>query len=146
MLVDRSKLIATVSLGILLCIFGCIGIARLVQKGSEGNLPIRRLQIIIEVRHREELFEQLQKFADKHSFRLLIRDVAVIPEGIFIEMYRDDLQILAGSTASDPTTIDLGIYESDVARPITDETIDELFKDLKSFINEIPNITIVKEK
>lgn len=146
MLANRPKLIASVSLSILVCIFACIGLAQLAQKGSEGNPPIRRLQIIIDVNRREELFDQLQKFADKHSFRLLIREVEVIPEGIFIEMYRDDLQILAGSAASDPTMIDLGIYNRDSTHLAPEETVDELLNDLKSFLGEIPNVRITEEQ
>ena len=82
---SRTKLIASVFLSVLLCVFGCISIAQIAEKGSEGQAPIRSLQIIIDVNRREELFDQLQKFAAKHSFRLLIREVEVIPEGIFIE-------------------------------------------------------------
>ena len=146
MLADRTKLIATVCLGILLCIFGCIGLAQIAQKGSEGQAPIRRLRLTIDMSSRAVFFDQLQKFAVKHSFKILIRNVEVIPEGIFIEMYRDDLKIHALSTSSDPTMIKLGIYEEDPGNPTPEETVDDLFSDLKSFIGDIPNVTITEEK
>lgn len=120
--------------------------AKLAKKGSEGNLPIRRLLITIDVNRREELFDQLQKFAAKHDFRLLIREVEVIPEGIFIEMYRADLKILAADVPEAPTMIDLGIYERDPANPTPEETVDALFSDLKGFLSEIPNVTMTEEQ
>lgn len=141
----RKRLIMIASL-VLLCIFGCIGLAEIAQKGSEGQAPIRVLKISIGVDRREELFAQLRKFADKHGFEIYIRDVEVIPEGIFIEMYRADLEILAGSAASDPATIELGIYERDPKNPTPDETVDELVNDLKNFISEIPDVTITEEE
>jgi hypothetical protein len=146
MLANRTKLIVSLFLGFLLCIFGCIGFAQIAKKGSEGQAPISALRITIDVSRREELFDQLQKFASKHSFRLLIRDVEVIPKGIFIEMYRDDIEIHAGSDASDPTMIDLGIYERDPKHPTQIATVDVLVSDLRSFISEIPNVTITEEK
>jgi len=142
---NRKKLIMGVSL-FLLCIFGCIVFAEIAQKGSEGNMPIRVLRITIDVSRREELFDQLQEFAGKHGFKLFIRKVEVIPEGIFIEMYRGDLKILAGDTPSDPTMIDLGIYEREPKYPTSEETVDELFRDLKSLLSEIPNVTVTEEK
>jgi hypothetical protein len=142
---NRKKLIATVLLSFLLCIFGCIGPAEVAQKGSQGNLPLRMLRITIDVNRREELFAQLRKFAEKHGFEILIREVQVIPEGIFIEMYRNDIKILAGDDASDPTLIELGIYDIDPKHPTSPETVDGLFSDLKSLISEVPNVTVTEE-
>ena len=143
---NRKELIVTVSLSVLICIFGCIGLAEVAQKGSQANLPLRVLQITIDVNRREELFAQLRKFADKHGFEILIREAPVIPEGIFIEMYRNDIKILAGDDATDSTMIELGIYDRDPEHPTPPETADELFSDLKSLISEVPNVTITEEK
>jgi hypothetical protein len=148
---NSKKLIVNVSLflGILLCILGCIAIKpsiKSIEKGlfHPGNLPIRRLQITIDVDRREELFVQLREFAEKHSFRILIREVEVIPEGIFIEMYRDDIEISAADVPNAPTMINLGFYEANPANPTSEETVDELFSDLKSFLSEIPNISVTE--
>jgi hypothetical protein len=87
----------------------------------------------------------LRKFAEKHAFGILIREVEVIPDGIFIKMDRDDLEITAVSVPDSPTKIDLGFYERDSAYPISNDTVDALFNDLVSFISEIPNVTISDE-
>jgi len=142
---NRKKLIISISL-LLLCIFGCIGFTDIAQKGSEGKAPIRELRITLNVNQHEELFIQLEKFADKHDFEFLVRSVEVIPAGIFIEMYRDDLEISAVSVPDSPTKIDLNFYERDSTHPTSTETVDELLNDLKSFIGEIPNVTVTEEQ
>jgi hypothetical protein len=142
---NHKKNIPTVLMAALLCIVGFICIIALVNKNSDGQAPIRRIRIIIDVDRRGELFTQLRKFAEKHDFRILIRDVDVTPDGIFIEMNRDDLDILAGDVPNSPTKIDLRFYEADSMKDVPEETIDLLFNDLVSLINEIPNITISNE-
>jgi hypothetical protein len=141
---NRTKLIVTVSL-FLLCIFGCIGaktMADVFKKNSEGQAPIRRLRITIDVSRREELFTQLQKFADKHAFEFLRRRAGPNYGGYFIRMVRADVYINAMITRVDPNIVSVGFYDQDPAKPIPKETIDDLFNDLKSFISGIPNVTI----
>ena len=140
-----TKLIVISSL-FLLYIFGCIGFTEIAQKGSEGKAPISGLRITLDANRRAELFVQLEKFADKHDFEILIRKVEVFPEGIFIEMSRADFEISAVSVPDAPTKIDLNFYERDSAHPTPDEDIDELIGDLKSFLTEIPNVMITEEK
>lgn len=145
MIPKRARLFATIFMAGLLCIFACVGFARIAQKGSEDQAPIKGLRIVIEVNRREELFAELRKFAVKHGFEILIREVEVSPDGIFIEMYRDDLEITAASVPDAPTKIDLHFYERNPANPAPKTTIDELFNDLNSFLSEIPNATIVEK-
>ena len=100
---------------------------------------------MIDVNRREELIAELRKFAVKHDFEILTREVEVSPDGIFIEMYRDDLKITAASVPDAPTKIDLNFYERNPANPTPEETVDELFSDLKSLISEIPNVILTEE-
>ncbi len=138
---NRKKLIVSISL-LLLCIFGCIGFTEIAQKGSAGKAPIRELRITLHLDQREELIIQLEKFAKKHDFEFLVRPVDVIPEGIFIEMYRDDLEISAVSVPDSPTKIDLNFYEGKSTHITSTEIVDELVSDLKNFVGEIPNVII----
>ena len=141
---NRTKLIITVSL-VLLCIFGCIGANAMTdtfKKNSEGQAPIRRLQITMDVSQREELFVQLQEFADKHAFEFLIRRASPNYEGYFIELVREDIYISAGITRVSPNIVSIGFYDQDPAKPPPEETVDDLFNDLKSFISGIPTVTI----
>jgi hypothetical protein len=107
---------------------------------------MRSLRITIDVNRREELFTQLREFVEKHRFEILIREVKVHPDGIFIAMYRNDLKMLGNDVPKSPTIISLGFYNRYPLLPASQETVDELFKDLKAFISEIPNVTISEEK
>ena len=138
------RLLLGILLGVLLCILGCMAAVGTVDDSAQP--PLGSLRITIDVNRREELFTQLREFAEKHSFEILIREVKVHPDGIFIAMYRNDLKILANDVPKSPTIISLGFYNRYIALPASQETVDELFSDLKAFISEIPNLTISEEK
>ncbi len=145
MLSKRKRLIVIISLFVL-CIFGCIGLAEIAQKGSEGHPPIRGMTITIDENRREELFAQLRKFADKHGFEFHL-DFYDPDEKIFlVAMYRDDLKILAADVPKAPTKIRLDFYDRDPATPTPKETVEDLFSDLKRFISEIPDVTITEDR
>ena len=61
-------------------------------------------------------------------------------------MHRSDIKILAVGEPSTPTMISIYFYDEDSAHPVSKETVDDLFSDLKSFISEIPNVTITEER
>lgn len=99
----------------------------------------------IDESRREELFNQLRKFADKHDFEFHL-DFYDPDEKIFlVAMYRDDLKILADHAPNDPTMISIDFYERDPANPTPKETVEDLFSDLKRFISEIPGVTITED-
>ena len=96
---------------------------------------------------REELFVQLQKFADKHIFEIQIDEINAASGTHFnVWMSRDDILIIAGDVPKAPTKVGISFYDKDPSHPTHKETVDDLFSDLKSFISEIPNITITEEK
>lgn len=104
------------------------------------------LTIILDKSQREELFTQLQKVANMHSlgytlsfssdntvfraeisgdgFHVTIEPVVGIPEEIAIAFFLDYYKI--------PTST-------------SQEAADKLFNELKSLLNEIPNVTILEE-
>ena len=61
-------------------------------------------------------------------------------------MYGQKLHILAQPIPGAPEKIDITFYEEDPTNPPSQEMVDKLFSDLKSFISEIPNVTISEEK
>ena len=138
--------------GLVLFVLGCIGMVMFLNKAGEtaGQTPIRGLKITIDESQKEELYLQLWKFADKHSFRIHIRDVDVSVgpsgKGFFIEMHRSDVQISAVGKPSAPIMVSINFYDEDRANPAAKETVDELFSDLKSSVSEIPDVTITEEK
>lgn len=140
----RTNLIKIISL-FLLFIAVCVGLTQIAQNGSEGQLPLKILMITIDVSRRDELFARLQKFADNHAFEFHLDFHDANKKIFLVGMYRDDLKILAGNVPNDPITIDLGIYEQNPADPTLKKVVNDLVSDLKSFLNEIPNIKIIEE-
>jgi len=133
-------------LGIVCCTFGCVSIAKnLGTKNSSEKFPVRTLSIQLDPNQREELFDQLRKFSEKHrlEFHLSFYENQKI---FLVEMYGERLHILAQPIPRASEKIDIDLYEQDPTNPPPQETIDELFNDLKKSIGEIPNVTITGEK
>lgn len=126
-------------------ILGC-GLIDIAATGAEGKAPIRQLRIIVEVKRQDELVSKLGEFAKEHDFTILSRPVDVIPDGLFIELYRDDLIISALTVPDAPVKIDLAIYERNPSQPTPEETVTTLFNNLLDSIHEIPNVTVSEIK
>lgn len=152
MLTKRTKVIVIICLslcfGVTLCIFGFTRIKslfNLMEISSNGQTPIRSLRITLEKSQREELFDQLRKFADKHAFQFYISDYGTDGEAYLIQMLRDDITVNASINRHDPNIVSIGLFAKYPGYPVDEETVDDLLNDLKSFISEIPNITITEE-
>jgi hypothetical protein len=55
-------------------------------------------------------------------------------------------EIIVRDVPKSSTEAVVWFYDSNPSIPASPETVDELLDDLKTFINEIPNITIIEEK
>ena len=150
---NRTKVFVIVSLslcfGLILCFLGYTRIRslfNLMEVGSKGQAPIRSLRITIDKSQRERLFDQFRKFADKHGFEYQISDFNTNGENFQFWMSRDDITIIANNVPPNPTRVPIRFYAKYPGYPVDEETVDELFSDLKSFISEIPNVTITEEK
>jgi hypothetical protein len=145
---DRTKLIAIVGLGVLLCILGCTGMITLLNKVEEDSSqsPIRRLRITLDESQRDELFDHLKKFADYHTLKFTLSDYGT-GDNFLVEILGDDIKILAVISRPDPEIVSIGFYSRSPESPPPDaEFIDDLLNDLKGFLSEIPNVTISEQK
>jgi hypothetical protein len=141
-----TNLIVCLLLGLLLSTLGCNSVMPSIKNvpSNPNNLPVKSLRIAIDVNQSKEFLDQLRKFADKHSLKFTISFYNAEKTSFFVVMYGNGFHI--NSTASPELSQDIGIYFlNEDLTPTPQETVDELFTDLKSFINEIPNVTI-KEK
>lgn len=149
MSIDRKKLNLIVFLIVqTILLSGCfLDLKRAVEIASDNQeqLPIRELTITIDPSQRQDLFEQLRRFADKYAFEFHLDFYDPDKEVFLVSMYRDDLKILVDHAPNDPTIISIDFYERNPDNPVPEETIDELLNDLKTFIGEIPNVTITQE-
>ena len=108
---------------------------------------IKSLRITIDDNRDQEVLNQLQKFADKHSldFKLSFSS----DKSLFhLEIYGDGFHIIGGKGLQDNVRTTFYIdsnNETPNPTPFPQETLDELFNDLKNFLNEIPNATVAEE-
>lgn len=133
-----NKLVWIIVLFTVLCTAtGCLGITT----SDGGQLPIRSLTITIDSNQRDMLFEQFTKFSEKHDFEILIRDSGLSDNLYQVYMSRDNIKIIAVNPF-DTLTFRVRIYKKYSAFPVSEEIVDDLFNDLKHFLNEIPNVII----
>jgi hypothetical protein len=136
-------------LGIMFCIFGCGNVVKSLGPGNNptGISSIRTLSIQFDEDQREELFAQVRKFSDKHhlEFSLSIYTNKKADDTFFLVMNGEAFHISAFKSIHAPE-LDINLTPSDPTHPPSQEFVDELFTDLKSFISKIPNIVIVEEK
>ena len=144
MLTNHVKLIMGACL--ILGLLGCAGLTRLLTPtdNSSGQLPRRTAVITIDTSQQEKLFAQLRKFADKQGFTILIDTRPPGVEGFYIDMYRDDVEI-SGTNPFVSEKYELGIYDRDRQRPVSETVLDDLVNDLKSFVGEVPGATFSVE-
>ena len=149
MLTKHKGVIA--SAGLLFCllfsILGYVGV-RMITKApdnSSGKLPTKKVTITIDVSHRQEYFEQLRKFANKHNFKILIDAQPSGDEDFLIYMTPEDIMI-SGLNVFAPGEYKLGFYDADRRRPASESILDDLVVDLQNFVTEVPNTTFSVDK
>ncbi len=131
---------------ILLWILGCNAIPSIKKTlaPDPNRFPVKSMEITMDLDQREEFFTQLQNFADKHSLELRSTFHDADKKSFIIVLAGDGFHISALSHLYSPTAISVDFY-NEASPPISQETFDELFLDLKNFLNEIPNV-IIREK
>ncbi len=139
---NRRKLVWVISLFVgLLFVFGCLA-------DNLEQLPIRSLTLTIDPQQREELFDQLHRFGDKHGFEFTLTDYGTNGKRFLVELLRKDINVLAVDIPDTSNMVVIGFYNHSFTNPVdekTIETIDELFTELQSLLGEIPNVTITEE-
>ncbi|MGA7194217.1 MAG: hypothetical protein WBW94_11340 [Anaerolineales bacterium] len=152
MFTNRKKLILIIGLIliVLLCILGFISLKPNIESFLHNGeiLPRRTLRLTIDIDQREEVIDQLLKFSVENSYSFSYEDVdfGIPHQGFYIEILQGSFdEIVATEAPSEPNQVSISFYD-DPKDPAHDQTVDNLFNDLKSFISEIPNITITQEK
>ena len=109
---------------------------------------IKSLRITIDDNRDQEVIDQLQKFADKHSLESKL-SFSEDKSLFHLEIYGDGFHIIVGEGLKDNIRATFYIdsnNETPNPTPFPQETFDELFNDLKNFLEEIPNATVMEEK
>ena len=139
-------MIACLLLGILLFILGCAGSNMMTpQKQRYPQEAQRSVVIAIDTSQRQEFFDQLQKFADKHDFTIQIDVQPSGAEDFLIFMTREDVEIAGGNYFA-PGEYKIFLYHADLLHPAPKSVLDDLVSELKSFVSEVPGTTFSVEK
>ncbi|HJS18301.1 MAG TPA: hypothetical protein VJ785_06120 [Anaerolineales bacterium] len=153
MLAKRMKLIVFVCLSLCFTAVICVlsipritSLLKMMQVGSQGQAAIKSLMVIIDKRQREELFDKLRGFAEKHGFEHELTDFNTNGENFQFWMARDDLRIIASNVPPDATRVPISFYAKYPGYPVDEKIVDDLFDELKNLIGEIPHVTITEDK
>jgi hypothetical protein len=145
MSVEHVKLKAWIwlLLGLFIGVFIGLGIdnVSMSERSVDTNptfIPGRVVDITIDESQQEELFAQLEKFAEKWRYAIRIRPTDL--SGIFrIDMWRSDIHV--GCVYDQSGGLQLAFTDTESTRPTPAEHFEEEIQDLKTFIEEIPNST-----
>jgi len=146
MFVKRLKLSAGIwlVLGIFLGFLGGMGFSKITidekPKVDPGYIPGRAVDITIDQSQQEELFAQLQKFAEKWRYAIRIAPVFEGSDDLHVGLWRTDMKVI-GVYLSSSGELKLGFSDTESTRPTPAQYFEEEIQDLKSFMDEIPNST-----
>ena len=114
--------------------------------GTDSGKSARRVvDITIDPLHREELFNQLRKFAARHNYKIIIDTMNPSGDEFLIAMYGKDTEIFGGNPF-EKEKYEIAFYDADSANPVSESVLDDLVNDLERFLGEIPGATFFTEK
>jgi hypothetical protein len=102
-------------------------------------IPGRVVNITIDQSQQDELFTQLEKFAEKWRYAIRIQPMAL--DGVFrVDMWRSDIHV-SGVYDNEYAELQLAFKDTESTRPTPAQYFEEEIEDLKIFMDEIPNST-----
>ncbi len=115
-------------------------------KARFGTLHAKKTLVVsIELDQQEKFFQQVTNFADANDFDIRISPTTPSHDTFSVYMSRKDI-LVWGANVFSPNIYDISFYDKDPANPLSDEIIDNLYNDLKRYINEIPNLIITEQR
>lgn len=146
-MLTSKKILLSIFSCIFLFVTGCFSAGPNINLGRSepSSLPVRGLSIRLDLTQREKFFNQLRKFANKHSLEFNITFFDADEESFFVVMYGDDFHIACNSFSNHPEEVAINFY-TETTFVMSPEVVDELMDNLKSFIVEIPSLSIIEER
>ena len=124
----------------LMVILGCT-FEYITDPGQEAR---KSVVITIDLNHRQEFFDQLQKFAEAHDFSILIDTLSSSDEEFQIYMKREDI-IISGATG-ELDKYYIGLYDITNQHPAPDSVFDELVSELELYVSDVPGTKFLIRK
>jgi hypothetical protein len=134
--------------GILCCVFTTHGLVKNLGSGVNptGRSPIKTLSIRIDPEQREELFTQMRRFADDHNLGFQLTFYSPLFRDKYLLVMQGASFHIFAAQISDPTKLDFNFMIDDPANPPSQENIDDLLDDLKTYVRGIPDLVIIEDK
>jgi hypothetical protein len=158
MIAKRPKLFMMILLFLGGCVgllFGCvlamfIGTTKPIERNSFPVTPlpnpaIRTITITSDPEHKDDLFTQLEAFADTWRYAVLIAPSNSSENEYIVSLYRIDMK-MKGSYFVDSGILELGFYNTNPKSRNPQSFFDNELKDLEDLISEIPNSTYSVKK
>jgi hypothetical protein len=131
-------------LGLFVGVFAGLGISRIMIKeepaDNSSDIPRRLVTVTIDQSQQEELFAQLQKFADKWRYAIRIAPTHTNSDHFHVGLWRTDIKVIGVYLAASGE-LQIAFSYTESHRPVPDTYFDEEVNDLENYISEIPNAT-----
>jgi len=114
-------------------------------KINPADIPRRLVTVTIDQNQQDELFAQLQKFAEKWQYAIRIAPAVQGNDHFIVDLWRIDMKVI-GVYLGASRELQVAFSYTESRRPVPDQHFDEEIDDLKSFISEIPNATFTVSK
>jgi hypothetical protein len=115
-------------------------------KARFGTLHAKKTLVVsIDLNQQERFFQQVTSFADANAFDIRISATTPSHDTFSVYMSRKDI-LVWGANVFSPSVYDISFYDRDLVNPLPDEIIENLYEDLKRYINEIPNSIITEQR
>ena len=94
------------------------------------------MDITIDPGHRQEFFDQMQKFAARHGFKIIIDTTDPTGNEFLIDMNRSDVDIF-GNNVLNQGKYEFGFFDHDRQRPASVSAINAVMSDLQVSVGEV---------
>lgn len=116
---------------------------------NESLSPIRLIYVQMDRSERDHFARQIVAFGDRFGFKTSIRQIPVDPDEITFYLARNNIQFWGTKNSEQATQklqFSLAFYGQFGEPSPSFGQIDPLMKSLKSFLADVPGLTITKEQ
>lgn len=115
-----------------------------ISKTEVAEKPILAFDVVIDVDQRENLFDQLRAFAEKHSFAIRIAPTTPNTDHYLGQLWREDIKLVMVNPFEEGK-YRIYFYKNDVDT-VSGEILDLLASDLQFFLSDVPDLVITNRQ
>jgi hypothetical protein len=130
--------ISSVILSILLVANSALGVSAQVLTSRES--PIASITLTVSEPARDELIQQLMKFAEANRFKMRVGHIRDMRH-FYIELWRDDINLSIANPFNDVAFFSIGIYQTSTNK-LPSADVDSIVSDIKAAVGAVQGISI----